>query len=58
VITAEFDPLCDESEEYAAMLSQAGVSVTHTQYTGVFHGFFGMAGRYGWELRYAEFHFS
>lgn len=44
VITAEFDPLRDEGEAYAARLQAAGISTTHTRYMGVTHEFFSMAG--------------
>jgi acetyl esterase len=42
VITAEFDPLRDEGEDYAVRLAESGVAATVTRYDGVFHGFFAL----------------
>lgn len=43
VITAEFDPLRDEGEEYAAKLASLGVPTSTVRFHGQIHAFFGMS---------------
>jgi acetyl esterase len=39
VLTAGYDPLCDEGDAYATRLAAAGVLVTHRRFSGQVHGF-------------------
>ena len=42
IINAELDPLASDGQLLAEKLRAAGVKVTHEQYKGVTHEFFGM----------------
>ncbi len=44
VVTAGFDPLRDEGEEYARALAEAGVDATLRRYDSLVHGFANLAG--------------
>lgn len=44
VVTAGFDPLRDEGQDFARRLSAAGVSVEHTCYEDMIHGFVSLRG--------------
>jgi acetyl esterase len=44
ILTAEFDPLRDQGEQYAQRLREAGVPVDARRYAGMAHGFFAMGG--------------
>lgn len=44
IVTAEYDSLRDDGEEYAWKLRQAGVPVAVRRYDGAIHGFFQLAG--------------
>ncbi|MGI5290234.1 alpha/beta hydrolase [Nonomuraea polychroma] len=47
VLTAEYDPIRDDGEQYAQRLREAGVPVIAKRYPRVFHGFFTMVGLLG-----------
>jgi acetyl esterase len=44
IVTAGFDPLRDEAEEYGARLAAAGVKTVVRRFPGMLHGFFNMGG--------------
>ena len=44
VVTAEYDPLRDDGDAYAARLAQSGVATSHVRFDGQVHGFFSMFG--------------
>lgn len=44
IITAEYDPLCDEGEMLYQHLSEQGVTCTAQRWLGVIHGFFQLGG--------------
>jgi acetyl esterase len=45
VVTAEYDPLRDDGQDYVEALRRAGVDAALAHYDGMIHGFFGMLGQ-------------
>ena len=43
MITAQYDPLRDEGDAYAARLASLGVPTSHVNFGGMYHGFFSLA---------------
>ena len=43
LITAQYDPLRDEGDAYAARLAALGVPTSHVRFSGMYHGFFSLA---------------
>lgn len=46
MITAQYDPLRDEGDAYAARLASLGVPTSHVRFSGMYHGFFSLADFY------------
>ncbi len=46
IVCAEFDPLCDDGRNYAAMLEEAGAPAKFRLNEGMIHGFLWMSGVY------------
>jgi acetyl esterase len=46
LITAQYDPLRDEGDAYAARLASLGVPTSHVRFSGMYHGFFSLADFY------------
>lgn len=44
IITAEYDPLCDEGEALFQRMTEQGVNCTCQRWAGVIHGFFQLGG--------------
>jgi acetyl esterase len=44
IVTAEYDPLCDEGEDYARRLNESGVPASHFRVAGAIHGFMSFVG--------------
>ncbi|HCR0802095.1 alpha/beta hydrolase [Enterobacter roggenkampii] len=44
IVTAEYDPLCDEGEALFQRLTEQGVTCTTQRWLGVIHGFFQLGG--------------
>ena len=44
IVTAEYDPLCDEGELLYSRLTEQGVTCTCLRYLGMIHGFFQLGG--------------
>lgn len=44
ILTAEYDPLCDDGEVLFARMTEQGVSCSAQRYLGVIHGFFQLGG--------------
>jgi acetyl esterase len=42
IVTSEFDPLCDDGEEYGKRLAGNGVNASVVRFNGTLHGFFSM----------------